>query len=345
MLARTLLLLALVGFCLAQACGRQCYRGTPVMANPSGATDGTSCDSATDCSASFSIDVQECGNETYMFFLMSDRAIQLEGVEMACAQMPNSNVAVEITDENNRVSLLWQYSNTDCDSILHMLSTPRGTFKTGQIKVVVEGNIWSADLDRLDSYEYMCPTPEPSQPPKDDEVAPSPAPPSNSSAPPAPPAPPAPAPPVPSNSTMGGDNETNAECAPTTGTKPVIPFVECSARLKNSELCCTWFGYKNKGNDSIYIPIGKPQNYLTAPKSEFVTAANQPTLFYQGEQEWDWFALWDCNPLRQEILSWDIQFDDSTSGKVWARGVDVTRNRNDCNSTMVDTCRRAIPPP
>lgn len=330
MLGRVLILLAfIVGLSVAQSCGRQCYRGTPVMANPAGATDGTSCDSATDCSASFSIQVQECGNQAYMFFLLSDRAIPLEGVEMACESLTNSNVVVEITDRDNKVSLLWQYSNTDCDSILHMLSTPRGTFQTGQVKVVVEGNIWSADLERLDSYEYMCPTPEPSRIPVPEQVEPSPEPTQVPE-----PAEPSPLP--------EGDDETDAEHGLTEGTKPIIPFVECSARLKNSKLCCTWFGYHNKGNDSVYIPIGDPQNYLTKPGSVPETESNQPDHFEQGKHTWDWFAAWECDTHRQEVMRWDLRFGDFSSGKVWARSTDVTRNRNDCNSTLVDICEREL---
>lgn len=335
MLTRILILLALLGFCLAQACGgRQCYRGTPVMANPAGATDGTSCDSATDCSASFSIEVQDCGNKTFMFFMMSDRAIRLEGVEMVCERMPNFNVVVEIADQDNKVSLLWQYSNTDCDSIMQMLSTPRGTFQTGQIKVVVEGNIWSADLERLDSYEYMCPTPEPIRPAAEEvnqtETQ------TNTT--------------VPvevdqSNSTstnQTSEKEAESECAPTTGTKPIVPFVECSSRIKKSPYCCTWFGYNNKGNDTVYIPIGKPQNFLTNPKSIAETEDNQPEHFDQGLHEWEWYAVWDCTRNRQEVMRWEIEFDDFDSSKIWSRSTDVTRNRNDCNATWVDFCERAL---
>lgn len=343
MLTRILILLALLGLCLAQSCGRQCYRGTTVMANPSGATDGTSCDSATDCSALFSIEIQECGNKTFMFFMMSDRAIRLEGVEMACQRLPNSNVVVEIADQDNKVSLLWQYSNTDCDGILTMLSTPRGTFKTGQIKVVVENNIWSADLERLDSYEYMCPTPEPTRPATvivvedksnntliNQTTSNTTVPESNN------------------NSSSSGnttsDKEADSECAPTTGTKPIIPFVECSARMKNHSYCCTWFGYNNKGNDTVYIPVGEPNNFLTNPKSNAETEDNQPEYFDQGLHEWDWYVMWNCTQNRQEVMRWELQFDDFDSGKIWARSTDVTRNRNDCNSTWVDFCERALEP-
>ena len=348
MIGRVLLIFALFGLCLA-SCGRQCYDGSLTMANPSGATDGTSCDSATECRATFQVEVRECGASVDVTFALSDQEIVLDQVEMVCEPLAGTpNVVVEITDEDNTVSLLWQYADTTCDGILTMLSTPRGIFQTGQAKVAVQGNIWSADLERLNQYEVLCGPIVIAEGTTTDEAGSS-----TSAAPVVPSRIPVPHP-VPSSIPHSvpsfipyyipvvDQTDVDEEYHTSKATKPVVPFVECSVRLSGTGLCCTWFGYENKANATVILSVGKPRNYLTDPKSLPITQSNQPSEFYMGKQEWDWFVLWDCDSQRQEIMRWDLEIEGLGSSNVWSRSASVSRNRNDCNSTWTDICKASL---
>ena len=145
------------------ACGRQCYHGTLTTANPNGDTNGTSCDSASDCRASFSFIITECGDSVSEFYVkLSDKEVDTtSAVSMSCERIGDSS-SVSLSLQGDQVTMQWQYEAESCTDILEMLSTPRGTFQSGQITVDLgSGNLWAGQLDKLNDYEFQCETPSP----------------------------------------------------------------------------------------------------------------------------------------------------------------------------------------